>query len=302
MSLPAFIPASLGESPLFSHDQLLTALGGAAVRFEVAAVGECDSTNAVLSALAGQAPSGTVLVADRQTAGRGRRGRQWQSSLADPGASLTFSLLRRFDTGMERLAGLSLAVGVAIARGLGTLGVPMVQAGEALPVGVGLKWPNDILVASPTGLAKLGGVLVELQGGREGVAAVIGIGLNLQVPAVVALPPGGLPVAALAQLPPFFPPFAGQPAPSREAVLGAVLRQLVNVLDAFAAQGFAACLEEWQGYHLWQGKPVQLLEQGEVLASGVCRGADADGALLLESGGALSRHWAGDVSLREMKE
>lgn len=294
-SLPAFVPAAFGESPLFSHAQLLAVLGGAAVRFDVAALAECDSTNAVLSTLAGQAPSGTVIVADRQTAGRGRRGRQWQSSLADPAASLTFSLLRRFDTGMERLAGLSLAVGVAVARGLGSLGVPLVTAGEASN-GVGLKWPNDILVASPAGLAKLGGVLVELQGGRDGVSAVIGMGLNLQAPPLTDLPPGGLPVASLAGL----PPFAGHQPPTREAVLGAVLRQLVQVLDAFAVQGFAASLEEWQGYHLWQGKAVQLLEQGEVLASGVCRGADADGALLLESAGQLSRHWAGDVSLREL--
>jgi BirA family biotin operon repressor/biotin-[acetyl-CoA-carboxylase] ligase len=294
MSLPAFIPNQYSESPQFDHDRLRAALGGAAVRFELAAVAECDSTNAVLGSLASTAPSGTVLLADRQTAGRGRRGRQWQSSLAEPAASLTFSVLRRFDVGLDRLAGLSLAVGVAIARGLGNLGVPLAQPGQ--PQGLGLKWPNDILVAGPCGLAKLGGVLVELQGGREGVAAVIGIGLNLQAPPAVASMPGALPVAALAEL----PPFAGQTVLMREDVLGAVLRQLVNVLDAFAAQGFAACLEEWQGYHLWQGKPVQLLEQGEVLASGVCRGADADGALLLESAGQVTRHWAGDVSLREL--
>ena len=62
-SLPAFVPAAFGESPLFSHAQLLAVLGGAAVRFDVAALAECDSTNAVLSTLAGQAPSGTVIVA-----------------------------------------------------------------------------------------------------------------------------------------------------------------------------------------------------------------------------------------------
>ncbi len=124
----------------------------------------CDSTNAVLLARAeAGAPSGTVVIAAEQTAGRGRRGRNW---FASPGDSLTFSLLWRFAPGTAP-AGLSLAVGVAVVRALAKVG-----AGEAA-----LKWPNDILQDG----RKLGGILVELLPGAPH-AAVIGIGINLHLP------------------------------------------------------------------------------------------------------------------------
>ena len=111
-----------------------------------------------------------MLVTDRQTAGRGSRGRTW---LASPEASLTFSLLWRFDGGLERMSGLSLAVGLAVVEALEACGAS----------GVKLKWPNDILHDG----GKLGGILVELHnevrsdnyGEANAAMAVIGIGLNL---------------------------------------------------------------------------------------------------------------------------
>ncbi|WIM05151.1 MAG: biotin--[acetyl-CoA-carboxylase] ligase [Candidatus Nitricoxidivorans perseverans] len=115
---------------------------------------ECDSTNArLLDRAKAGAPSGTVIVAGCQTAGRGRRGRLWFSA---PGDSLTFSLLWRLSGSP---AGLPLAVGVALSETFG---------------GALLKWPNDLLLDG----RKLGGVLVELSGN----AAVIGIGINLRLP------------------------------------------------------------------------------------------------------------------------
>ena len=136
---------------LIEPARLRTLLGAAAGRFDVDSLAECASTNTELLARAERgAPSGSVLVADRQTAGRGSRGRTWQSS---PGASLTFSLLWRFTDGVHGLAGLSLAVGVAVIRALAACGAH----------GVMLKWPNDILLDE----AKLGGILVELQGGED---------------------------------------------------------------------------------------------------------------------------------------
>ena len=115
---------------------LKTRLGNQAGRFDVDALDECDSTNSELLRRAeGGAPSGSVVVADRQSAGRGRRGRNWLSS---PESSLTFSLLWRFSGNASTLSGLSLAVGVALAQAMENLGAQ----------GVCLKWPNDVLLRS----------------------------------------------------------------------------------------------------------------------------------------------------------
>jgi BirA family biotin operon repressor/biotin-[acetyl-CoA-carboxylase] ligase len=260
--------------PLIDPVLLKTRLGLQAGRFDVDAVADCDSTNSELYRRAERgAPAGTVLVADRQSAGRGRRGRTWLSS---PAGSLTFSLLWRFDGPPGRLAGLSLAVGLALARALERLGAR----------GVGLKWPNDVLLASAGDFAKLAGILVEMASDRRGTQAVIGIGLNLLPPdEALAQPAAGL-AQAMTQL------------PERHAVLAAILGELAGVLDTFAVDGFAGLKNEWQSRDAWAGRAVQLLEDGGTVASGICRGADDDGALLLECSDGLRRILSGDVSLR----
>ena len=217
-----------------------------------------DSTNSELMRRAdGGAPSGSVVVADRQRAGRGRRGRSW---LSEPARSLTFSVLWRFAGRTERLAGLSLAVGVALARALENLG-----AG-----GIGLKWPNDVILQTDCGHAKLAGILVELSSDRRGAAAVIGIGLNLETPS------GDLPQAAagLAE--------AMVRVPERHQVLAAILGELAMTLDAFAVDGFAGQKTGWLSRHAWQDRPVRVLGDGGAERDGICRGVDDDGALLLE--------------------
>ena len=143
-------------------------LGGLASRFDVDALAEGSSSNDLLMARTSEgagASSGSVLVVDRQTAGRGRRGRSWASS---PDSSLTFSLLWRFEGGVERLAGLSLAVGVALVRAVSAFGVS----------GAALKWPNDILLNG----GKLAGILVELTSARRRMGSVFRIGINLSLP------------------------------------------------------------------------------------------------------------------------
>ncbi len=251
---------------------LKSRLGALAGRFDVDAVDECDSTNSELMRRAEQgAPSGTVIVADRQSAGRGRRGRSWLSS---PESSLTFSLLWRFAGPATRLSGLSLAVGVGLARALDSLGAS----------GVCLKWPNDVLLETKGDFAKLAGILIELSSDRRGTQAIVGIGLNL------AEPPADLPQAAagLAE--------AGVSA-NRHDVLAAILTELAAVLDCFAAQGFAGLRSAWQGYHAWQGVTVQILGEAQAM-SGCCLGVDDDGALLVDNGQGIERIFSGDVSLR----
>jgi len=278
MAARIFDDAAMSKLPtvsLIDPARLQVLLGIARGRFDVDALAECESTSSLLLARAGDgAPAGSVVVADRQTAGRGRRGRHWLSS---PAASLTFSVLWRFAGGVDRLAGLSLAVGVAVLRALEACGAS----------GLALKWPNDILL----GDAKLGGILVELQSERRGMLVVIGIGLNLHLP-VLGDGVGyvGQPVAALGQV--------LSPLPDRHDLLAQVLLELAAVLDRFAEGGFAALRGEWQARHAWQDRPVRLLRDGVLEKEGVCLGADADGALLIQTAEGLERCLSGDLSLR----
>jgi len=253
---------------------LKSLLGDAAPRFDVDALPVCDSTSSLLMARAeAGAPSGSVLVCESQTAGRGRRGRTW---IAPDGGSLAFSLLWRFPPGAPPPMGLSLALGVAVARALEELGVK----------GVALKWPNDVLM----GDRKLAGILVELAPVRHrAMAVVLGIGLNLALPADF---PDGPDIRAcdLASALPDSPP--------RVVVLAALLRHLVRVLDAFQEGGFPALRPDWLARHAHQDRPVRLLDEHAPALEGICRGVDEDGALLLATDKGLSRILAGEVSLR----
>jgi BirA family biotin operon repressor/biotin-[acetyl-CoA-carboxylase] ligase len=258
---------------LLDTARLQAALGALAAEFEIEVVNRLDSTNSALLARAAQgAPGGLVLAAEQQSAGRGRRGRAWRSQI---GQALTFSLLWRFQRGARELAGLSLAVGLALARALRAAG-----AAE-----VGLKWPNDLRL--PAG--KLAGILIEMQGDVLGPsAAVIGIGVNVRADAAIAAT-AGQPVADLET--------AIGAAVDRNALLAALLRELHGVLGAFAAQGFAPLRAEWQALHAFQDRPVLLqLPDGSTLR-GLARGVAEDGALLLEADGALTRHHSGECSL-----
>lgn len=247
-------------------------LGPLAARFDVDALAECTSSSDVLLERAAQgAGAGSVVVADRQTAGRGRRGRMWNSA---PESSLTFSLLWRFAGGVERLAGLSLAVGIAVVRALRSLGVPALT----------LKWPNDVLLEQ----RKLAGILVELSSERRGMIAVIGIGLNLAPP----------PQSAVLEFPVATLQGALSAVPDRHLLLAALLAELAPVLDLFSRDGFGALQSEWNALQAWPDRPVRLLHDGAVELEGLCRGADVDGALLVETAAGMQRCLSGDLSLR----
>jgi BirA family biotin operon repressor/biotin-[acetyl-CoA-carboxylase] ligase len=266
------------NSPHISDEPLdiaaiAAALGDLARRFDVEVLAECDSTNSRLMALAETgAPSGSVLVAERQTAGRGRRGRSWYST---PGDSLTFSLLWRFPNG-TMLDGLSLAVGVALARSLESLGIR----------GVTLKWPNDVLLDG----RKLAGVLIELAPGPRPEAAVIGVGLNQRVPQELPEELSAT-VAALHD--------AGRELPSPNVLLARLLRALHEQLADFTRRGFSGARAAWLAHHAYADQPVRLLADFAAPLEGICRGVDDDGALLLETAVGLQRIISGDISLRK---
>lgn len=261
----------------------LDARDGLACRFDIDVLAECDSSNSRLMARAeAGAPSGTVIVAERQTAGRGRRGRHWASA---PGDSLTFSLLWRFppDTALD---GLSLAVGVALARALEDLGIEDIR----------LKWPNDVLLHG----RKLAGILIELVApprAAQGPAAIIGIGLNLRLPADLPadVRAGAAALVDAVDMMDTAPALLDLDA---NQLLAALLAALHAQLERFATAGFAALRGAWQQRHAHADLPVCLSDDFNPPRVGICRGVDADGALLLETADGLQRIVSGEVSLR----
>ena len=262
-------PVSLLDAAQIRH-----ALGGVAAALVVEISDTVDSTNTQLMRRAAQgAQSGLVLATEAQTAGRGRRGRVWHSGI---GSTLTFSLLWRFALGARELAGLSLAVGVALARALRAAGAPEAQ----------LKWPNDVVL--PGG--KLAGILIETQGDVLGPSAVvIGIGVNVR--------PDPRVIAAVDQRVANLETAAGAPV-DRNALLAGMLAELAAVLDRFGQEGFDPLRAEWQRLHAHQNLPVQLTLPDGQAVTGVARGAADDGALLLETAGGVGRYHSGEVSLR----
>ncbi|MDX1914976.1 MAG: biotin--[acetyl-CoA-carboxylase] ligase [Methylophilus sp.] len=259
---------------LLNETEVLQAIGEERTWFKLEILDEVGSTNTYLMQQAAKGASHVTCVAAHiQTQGKGRRGRTWVSQL---GASLTFSLLWRFECGAAALSGLSLAVGVATIRAMHSLGVADVQ----------LKWPNDVLVKGK----KLAGILIELQGDMEGSsAAVIGIGLNLNLPADV-LKSIDQPAIDLASI-------TAQSIP-QSVLLGTLLKHLSNVLRDFEVQGFVGVRDEWLSYHAYQQQTVRMLMPNGVETHGVVKSVADDGILMIETPLGLQRFSAGEISLR----
>jgi BirA family biotin operon repressor/biotin-[acetyl-CoA-carboxylase] ligase len=253
------------------------ALGGAAAALMLELLDSASSSNVLLLQRATQgAPSGTVLAVEWQTAGRGRLGRTWHAALGD---SLTFSLLWRFNCGLAGLAGLSLAVGVALMRALQQLGF----------AGVGLKWPNDVLSEQ----GKLAGILIEAQGDMMGPSAVvIGIGLNVRLPEIspeTVMQAMG----SLAQL--------SDKVVDRNLIFAQILLELTRVLNEFASHGFESLREEWERHHHWQNQPVNLLLPDGHNETGIMLGVTKDGALRLATEHGERIFHSGEISVRLAK-
>lgn len=214
-----------------------------------------------------------VLAIELQTGGRGRRGRQWHSGLGD---GLTFSLLWRFQQGAGFLSGLSLAVGVAIARALESAGIQ----------GTSLKWPNDVLFH----YRKLAGTLIELQGDMLGpTVAVIGIGINLKLSDSIKahIDQGVTDVFSI----------TGE-MPDRNRLLALLLTELATVLREFEREGFAPFRKEWVRYHGYENKAVTLRLPDGSSQKGVVHGVAEDGSLLLKTAAGNLGFNGGEITLR----
>lgn len=259
---------------LLDEQSILNAIGEQRSWFKLEVHDHLESTNSYLmkKASAGEAHA-TCVVANLQTKGRGRRGRSWQAGL---GTSLTFSLLWRFQCGASALSGLSLAVGVGLIRALHEAGITQAQ----------LKWPNDVLI----GGKKLAGILIELQGDMEGPsAAVIGVGINLKLPANIKQqidqPVIDLDSVSAKEI-------------DANALLGSLLKHLAQVLSDFEQHGFAHLRDEWLKHHAYHQKTVRMLHPDGRETTGTAIDVAEDGILLVKTPAGEQRFSSGEISLR----
>lgn len=240
---------------------------------------EVGSTNDVARALGEMgAPEGVIVLADAQTAGRGRAGRSWWTP---PGTALALSLLVRPRRPAAEWSSLTMIAALAAVAGVEAVGCP-----------VGLKWPNDIMIpptlgedVPPERWRKAGGVLVEA---LPPAFAVVGIGLNINVPVEEAPPEIAGILGSLHRT-------LGRPV-SRLEVLAALLRAFADLYLEWNAG--ASVLEQWAARLIILGRPVRILGP-EGAWEGIAESVDAEGGLWVRRpDGERRRFLAGDVSLR----
>lgn len=237
-----------------------------------------DSTNSELMRRiqSGQFPkTGTVVVSESQTAGRGRRGRHWQSPF---GTNLYFSYYWLLDDGLQAAMGVSIAVGLAVYDALKAL----------YKIDVQLKWPNDILVQEQ----KLAGVLVELDGQPEGPChLVIGIGLNLKMPA-----------SASANIDQAWTDLTLLGCDVDKNKLVALLTDcLEKRLAQYRQSGLDKMHQQWNQVHAFQGQRVNLMT-GQRSWQGVCEGIDQQGGIKIRQNGEVKSYFGGEISLRKISD
>lgn len=236
---------------------------------KVAVFEEIDSTNEYLLSHYRTLPNGSLCLAESQTAGRGRRGRQWYSPLSQ---NLYFSMLWRYEiANLAHISALSLVVALTIAESFEQLGVPNIQ----------IKWPNDIYYQGK----KMGGILIETRMDKQDLYLVIGIGLNLAMPQID-------------------PKIVTQPWADlssyqfdRNQLASTLALLLQQTLIEYPHVPFSTYLDRWQKFDLFYQQPVKLLtEQGEI--HGISQGINAQGELLLQQGSDLNAFAIGEISLR----
>lgn len=226
-----------------------------------------NSTNQYLLDNLAALSSGNACVAEFQQAGRGRRGRQWFSPF---GSNLYLSLYWRLEQGPAAAMGLSLMIGIVVAKVLREL------SGQDIKV----KWPNDLYLDDK----KLAGILVEIAGKAGDIAHIVmGMGINLNM----HNPDSGIVNQAWSNLGNI----------DRNLLVANLLYHLRQALVCFEKQGFAAFLAEWNPLDNFANRPVKLII-GETVIKGFARGINQQGALLLEQNGQITPYIGGEISLR----
>ncbi|MCP5078145.1 MAG: bifunctional biotin--[acetyl-CoA-carboxylase] ligase/biotin operon repressor BirA, partial [Psychromonas sp.] len=220
-----------------------------------------DSTNQWLLERINKIESGQSCVAEYQLAGRGRRGRSWISPFA---SHLYFSLYWAFESGIDKVSGLSLLVGIATVNALEKIGL----------TGISLKWPNDLYYQGK----KLAGILIELNAQATEVChCVIGIGINVRMPPEQAklIDQPWIDLTALSS-----------ETVDRNQLTATLIKELHELLPKYEQTGLQPYLSRWLELDCFLNKQVNLLI-ADKKQPGICRGIDASGALLLEVDGEI---------------
>ncbi|WP_095499717.1 bifunctional biotin--[acetyl-CoA-carboxylase] ligase/biotin operon repressor BirA [Paraferrimonas haliotis] len=233
---------------------------------------QLDSTNRYIMDNANRLQKGDTCIAETQSAGRGRRGRNWVSPY---GCHLYQSVYWRLDDGFSAAMGLSLVVGLSLAESLTELGID----------GIGLKWPNDIYRDSK----KLAGVLVELKGSPDGPChLIIGFGINVSMPTLAAKDIDQ-PWSDLCQ--------NGELEVDKNALVEKLHAKLLVDLAEFELSGLTTFLERWHAFDEFRGREV-LLTSSQNAVGGLYQGIDKEGNLKLLIDGFIKTYAGGEVSLR----
>lgn len=230
-----------------------------------------ESTNQYILDNARELDSGFVCIAEYQSKGRGRRGREWISPF---GSNLYLSMFWQLDAGMAAAMGLSLVVGVAIAEALESLGL----------TGVKLKWPNDLYYDDK----KLAGILVEMSGQAGGAAnLVIGVGMNLSMDEQV----DGItqPWTSIGQI--------SKTPVDRNQLAVEIIKTLHKTLEDYELFGMNQFVERWNRLDNYLGRKVKLL-MGPKTIEGIAQGINEQGAILLDTSEGVQSFIGGEISLR----
>lgn len=217
-----------------------------------------------------------LIIAEHQSAGRGRRGRQWLSPLA---SNLYWSLGWKTALPIQQLGGLSLVIGLAICHALSSFGLE----------GIELKWPNDIRYQGK----KIGGILIEFSGDATGdLHIIIGVGLNVTMTreAGQQIDQEWISLASIAEQ-------QGIELPSRQQLLCEILNSKKQSLSQFETKGFQSFIQQWETVDEAFSKKVTIMQTKQNL-HGIGAGVDETGAFLLQTGKGIIPIYAGEVSLR----
>ena len=230
-----------------------------------------DSTNSALQRLPLPRQHLSAFLAEHQSSGRGRRGRQWHSP---PGGNLYLSMGWRFEKNLAALGCLPLVVALATAKALSRAGLE----------GHRIKWPNDLLLDG----RKFCGCLVEMQGDPKGPChAVLGVGINVRMPETEE-------TAGIDQ--PWTDLHSRLPGCSRNELAAFLLEELITHLELFARQGFGPFEADWASWDGLRGQTISAL-LGETIIEGTADGIDEKGALVLHTDEGTRKLHSGEVSL-----